>query len=76
MAVSEDVYTNQIPMVRYEPSSLHGEVLAPRGTVVVYLAAQGSEQLSSIRATARGGGRPRRCSRVSIVPTRTGTSCR
>jgi len=54
MAVSEDVYTNQIPMVRYEPSSLHGEVLAPRGSVVVYLAAQGSEQLTSIRATAGG----------------------
>lgn len=43
-----------IPVVRYEPTSLHGEVLAPRGSVVVYLAARDSRVLESIRAAAGG----------------------
>ena len=43
-----------IPMVRYEPTTMHGEVLAPRGSVVVYLAARDSAGLEAIRAVAGG----------------------
>lgn len=44
-----------VSVVRYTPSSLKGEVLAPRGSIVVYLAAAGSERLDAIHAAARGG---------------------
>jgi hypothetical protein len=47
---------SQIPIVHYEPSSLRGEPLAPRGSVVVFLAARGSSQLDAIRATATEDG--------------------
>ena len=44
-----------VNVVRYAPRSLRGEVLAPRGSVVVYLATAGSDRLDAIRAAARRG---------------------
>lgn len=44
-----------VSVVRYAPGSLKGEVLAPRGSIVVYLATAGSDRLDAIRAAARGG---------------------
>ena len=49
-------HSSQVPVVRYEPTSLRGEPLAPRGSVVVFLAARGSKELSAIRATASADG--------------------
>ena len=46
--------TTQVPIIRYEPRSVRGEVLAPRGSIVIYLAAQGSQRLGAIRSQARG----------------------
>lgn len=47
-------HASHIPVIKYEPKSRSGEVLAPRGSVVVYLAASGSQQLRAIHASARG----------------------
>jgi hypothetical protein len=48
----------QLPIIPYEPRTLRGEVLAPRGSIVVYLAASGSKSLGAIRARAQGAGGP------------------
>jgi hypothetical protein len=45
-----------VPILRYEPANLRGEPLAPRGSVVVFLAAEGSDQLGAIRDTAEKDG--------------------
>lgn len=54
----------QVPVVKYEPTSRRGEALAPRGSVVVYLAAAGSEQLTAIRD--HGAGRAAELSMAGI----------
>ena len=53
-----DSRCTQIPIVPYEPRTLKGEVLAPRGSIVVYLAASGSKSLGAIRTRAQGHGGP------------------
>jgi hypothetical protein len=52
---SAETSARAVNVVRYAPSSLKGEVLAPRGSIVVYLATVGSQRLDAIRAAARSG---------------------
>ena len=47
------LHAHRVPVIPYEPRSLKGEVLAPRGSIVVYLAAKGSKALHEIHSLAR-----------------------
>ena len=47
--------SHSLKIVRYSPASRRGDAIAPRGSVVVYLAAAGSERLAAIHQAARGG---------------------
>lgn len=55
MVKPKETCASPVNVVRYSPSSLKGEVLAPRGSMVVYLATAGSERLDEIRAAAKSG---------------------